>query len=289
MDKTIRLAGGELFDHDLGLSDHDLDLFYQDLGVGIPVMLVHGFAEDGAVWDEVAKRLSTMCRVLVPDLPGSGRSPLPASGQPGLPAGAVTMESLATVLKELLDFLEIDQCVLIGHSMGGYITLAFAEKYPERLRAFGFFHSTAYADTEEKKAGRRKSIEFIREHGAAPYIRQSTPNLFAAVTREKRPELVEDMIRRYSAFPAASLMAYLQAMMARPGRLAVLENFPRPILFIIGEQDQVVPLDAALKQAHLPRIAQVELLADAGHMGMLEDAGDGSRMIQQFVNFISLS
>lgn len=267
MDKTIGLSGG--------------DLFYQDLGVGTPVMLVHGFAEDGAIWDEVAKGLSTMCRVLVPDLPGSGRSTLSAS--------AVTIESLAGVLKELLDCLEIDQCVFIGHSMGGYITLAFVEKYPERVRAFGFFHSTAYADSEEKKAGRHKSIEFIRAHGAAPYIRQSTPNLFAAATREKRPGLIEEMIQRYSAFPATSLTAYLHAMMMRPERLAVLENFPRPILFIIGEQDQVVPLDVALKQAHLPRIAEVQLLADAGHMGMLEDAEDGSRMIQQFVNFISLS
>ena len=267
MDKTIKVADG--------------DLFYQDTGVGIPVMLVHGFAEDGMVWHEVAKKLSTMCRVLIPDLPGSGRSTLSTD--------VVTMESLAAVLRELLDHLEIDQCVFIGHSMGGYITLAFAQAYPERLRAFGFFHSTAYADSEEKKAGRRKSIEFIRQHGAAPYIRQSTPNLFAAATREKRPELIEDMIRRYSAFPAASLMAYLGAMMVRPDRLSVLENFPRPILFIIGEQDQVVPLELALKQAHVPRIAQVQLLADAGHMGMLEDAAEGSMMIQQFVNFISLS
>jgi pimeloyl-ACP methyl ester carboxylesterase len=283
MDKIVKV-GGE-------------DLFYHDLGVGTPVVLVHGFAEDGAVWDEVARRLSTMCRVLVPDLPGSGRSTLSGSGQSasaggGQPAGAVTMvtmESLAAVLKDLLDLLEIDQCVFIGHSMGGYITLALAEKYPERVRAFGFFHSTAYADSEEKKDGRRKSIEFIREHGAAPYIRQSTPNLFAAGTREKRSALIEDMIRRYSAFPATSLIAYLQAMMMRPGRLSVLENFPRPILFIIGEQDQVVPPEQVLKQAHLPRIAQVQLLPEAGHMGMLEDAEAGSMMIQQFVNFITLS
>lgn len=284
MDKTVRVAGG--------------DLFYHDLGVGIPVMLIHGFAEDGAVWGEVAKRLSTMCRVLVPDLPGSGRSALSDNGQPASsadggrthrPAAAVTMESLAAALKGLLDLLEIDECVLIGHSMGGYISLAFAERYPERVKAFGFFHSTAYADSEEKKANRRKSIEFIQEHGAAPYIRQSTPNLFAASTREKRPALVEEMIRQYQAFPAASLVAYLEAMMLRPERLRVLESFPRPILFIIGEQDQVVPPEQSLKQAHLPRIAQVQLLPEAGHMGMLEDAEAGAGMIQQFVNFITLS
>jgi pimeloyl-ACP methyl ester carboxylesterase len=265
MDKTVTVEGSELF--------------YRDLGVGTPVLLLHGFAEDGAVWGEVAKRLRTMCRVLIPDLPGSGRSPLPS---------VISMESLATALRELLDKEGIERCVLIGHSMGGYITLAFAESHPERVWAFGLFHSTAYADNEEKKVGRCKSIEFIREHGAAPYIRQSTPNLFAAKTREDRPGLVEDMIRRYSGFSAASLIAYLQAMLQRPERLSVLEHFPRPILFVIGEMDQLVPPEQSLKQAHLPRIAQVRLLPDAGHMGMVEDAAAGSTIIQEFVNFITL-
>jgi pimeloyl-ACP methyl ester carboxylesterase len=265
MDKTVTVDGS--------------DLFYRDLGAGTPVLLLHGFAEDGTVWDEVAPALSAMCRVLVPDLPGSGRSALP---------GAVSMESLAAVLKELLDKEAIERCVFIGHSMGGYITLAFAENYPERVWAFGFFHSTAYADSEEKKAGRRKSIEFIREHGAAPYIRQSTPNLFAAETREQRPGLVEDMIRRHSKFSAASLIAYLQAMLQRPERLSVLEHFPRPILFVIGEKDQIVPPEQSLQQVHLPRIALVRFLPGAGHMGMLEEAVAGSVIIQEFVNFITL-
>ena len=257
------------------------NVFYRDLGVGAPVLLLHGFAEDGTVWDEVAETLSGMCRVLIPDIPGSGRSYLPAD--------VVSMESLAAVLKALLDAEGIDRCVLIGHSMGGYIALAFAESFPERVMALGLFHSTAYADSEEKKAGRRKSIGFIREHGAAPYIRQSTPNLFAADTREERPELVEKMIRRYSAFPAESLMAYLEAMLNRPARLSVLERFPRPVLFIIGEQDQIIPMEQSLKQAHIPQIAQVSLLPDAGHMGMLEAPDAGSAIIREFLNFITLS
>jgi pimeloyl-ACP methyl ester carboxylesterase len=265
MDKTLTVGGRELF--------------YRDLGVGAPVLLLHGFAEDGAVWDEVADVLTGMCRVLIPDLPGSGLSALPET---------VSMELLAAALKELLDKEGIDKCVFIGHSMGGYIALAFAESYPERVSAFGFFHSTAYADPDEKKAGRRKSIAFIGEHGAAPYIRQATPTLFAAGTREERPELVERMVRRYSSFSAGSLIAYLEAMLNRPERLSVLERFPRPILFIIGEQDQVVPMEQSLKQVSLPRIAQVRILPDAGHMGMLEDAGAGSLIIREFLNFCTL-
>ncbi len=264
MDKTITQGGGTLF--------------YRDTGSGAPVLLVHGFAEDGAVWDEVAAGLESGCRVLVPDLPGSGRSSLPVE--------ETSMESLAAALKELLDKEGIDRCVMIGHSMGGYVMLAFAERYPESLLAFGFFSSTAYADSEEKKAGRQKSIAFIRQHGAAPYIRQSTPNLFAEATREKRPELVEDMIRRYSGFDPASLEAYLEAMMRRPDRRQVLEKSAVPVLLIIGEKDPLLPLEQSLQQAHLPRIADVRLLPTAGHMGMLEDGETGGRIIQSFVNFI---
>ncbi|HWB92606.1 MAG TPA: alpha/beta fold hydrolase, partial [Puia sp.] len=195
--------------------------------------------------------------------------------------------SLAATLQQLLDKEGIDRCVLIGHSMGGYISLAFAEHYPGRMLGLGFFHSTAFADSEEKKTARRKSIEFIRQHGAAPYIRQSTPNLFAAGTREERPALVEDMIRSYSGFRAQSLVAYLEAMMQRPERLSVLERFAGPVLFIIGEKDQVVPLEQSLKQSHLGRITQVRLLPAAGHMGMLEEAAAGSDTIREFLTFIT--
>jgi pimeloyl-ACP methyl ester carboxylesterase len=254
-------------------------LFYRDLGSGTPVMLIHGFAEDGGVWDEVAERLVPVCRLLIPDLPGSGRSELSEE--------TVSMESLAGTLKQLLDKEGIERCVFIGHSMGGYIALAFAEQFPERMSALGFFHSTAYADSEEKKINRQKSIEFIGQHGSTPYIRQSTPNLFATGTREERPELVEEMVRRYSDLAPASLIAYLGAMRQRPERLSVLERFEGPVLFIIGEKDQVVPLDQSLKQVHLPRIAQVQLLPAAGHMGMLEDAEAGSNIIRSFLNFIA--
>jgi pimeloyl-ACP methyl ester carboxylesterase len=265
VDKTISYRGGTLC--------------YRDEGSGTPLLLVHGFAEDGAIWDKVASGLRSGCRLLIPDLPGSGRSSLLVEG--------TTIESLAAALKNLLDHEGIDRCVLIGHSMGGYIALAFAELFPERVLAFGFFHSTAYADSEEKKAGRQKSIAFIGQHGAAPFIRQSTPNLFAPATQVQKPALIEDMIHRYSSFSSESLCAYLEAMRQRPERLSVLERFAGPILFVIGEKDQVVPLEQSLRQCHLPRVSMVHILPTSGHMGMLEDTGSGSMIIQSFLNFIA--
>ena len=264
MDKAIELNDGRLF--------------YRDLGSGEPVLLLHGFAEDGAVWQKVAEELGTGLRLLIPDLPGSGRSPLPAE---------TTIESMAAAVKGILDREGIGRCILIGHSMGGYITLAFAEAYPERLLAFGFFHSTAYADTEEKKGGRARSIAFIREHGSAPFIRQSTPNLFAPETRENRPGLVEDMIGRYGGFPADALAAYLEAMMRRPDRISILARAVVPVLFIIGENDQVVLPEQALSQVAVPALSDIHILSKAGHMGMLEEPAAGAAIIQSFVNFIT--
>jgi pimeloyl-ACP methyl ester carboxylesterase len=170
--------------------------------------------------------------------------------------------------------------------MGGYVSLAFAEKYPQRLKAFGFFHSTAAADTEEKRAARRKSIDFIRQHGAAPFIRQSTPNLFATGTRDHRPGLVEETIRRYSGFAPESLVYYYEAMIRRPDRVHVLRQFTGPVLFIMGAADPVVPYEQAVKQCHEPMISVVHTLDHSGHMGMVEEPVEGSEAIKSFLNFV---
>jgi pimeloyl-ACP methyl ester carboxylesterase len=254
---------------------------WREEGSGLPVLLLHGFAEDRTVWDEIVPLLSNRCRVLAPDLPGSGRSDL----LPGEPS----IDALADSIRAFVDALQIEQSVLVGHSMGGYVALAFAEKYPGRLKAFGFLHSTALADSEEKRVARRKSIEFIRQHGAAPFIRQSTPNLFSADTRENRPELVEEIIRRYSDFAPASLIYYYEAMIRRPDRLAVLHSFPGPVLFLTGAADAVVPYEQAIKQSHEPAIAMIHTLYGSGHMGMLEEPERSSEFLTSFINFVQQS
>ncbi|HTR28969.1 MAG TPA: alpha/beta fold hydrolase [Puia sp.] len=254
-------------------------IFCRDNGSGIPILLLHGFGEDGTVWQNQVDVLAAGSRLLIPDLPGSGRSSaLPAS---------TSLESLAVVIKEVLDQLHVDKVILIGHSMGGYIALAFAARFPERLLAFGLFHSTAYPDSDEKKATRRKAIDFIRANGAAPFIRQSTPNLFSFRTREQRPELVESTSRKYSDLAPASLTGYYEAMIARPDRTAVLREFPRPVLFVLGEDDIVVPLQQGLEQSWLPAISHLHIVKQAGHMAMLEAPEKSNQLISDFINFVS--
>jgi pimeloyl-ACP methyl ester carboxylesterase len=255
-------------------------LFYRDLGEGHPTLLLHGFAEDSTVWDNQVSALSGACRLILPDLPGSGRSP-------AIAAHTTSIESMAATIKDLLDQLKIDRCTLIGHSMGGYITLAFAALYPERLNALGLFHSTAYPDTEEKRATRRKAIDFIRTNGSAPFIHASAPNLFSAHTREHQPGLIEDFVTKYSTFDPEALIAYYVAMIARPDRTDALRKFARPVLFIIGRDDNVIPLQQSLEQSHLPSISHLHIVENTGHQAMLENPEKSNQLLLEFINFVT--
>jgi len=244
-----------------------------------PILLIHGFAEDGRIWDGQVACLKEKYRLIIPDLPGSGRS----SALPG----ETSMEELAENMVAILDAENIEQAILVGHSMGGYIALAFAEKYPGRLEALGLFHSTAYPDSEEKAALRRKSNEFISRHGAATFIRQSIPNLFAEASLEQHPEWASGLIDRYEGFNPDSLIYYYNAMIRRPDRTATLKHSAWPVLFIIGEKDNTLPLEASLQQAHLPRLSSIHILEKAGHMGMLEEEAASNRILDEFLNFVA--
>ena len=250
------------------------EIFCRLTGSGKPVLLVHGFGEDGTIWENQVPVLEKQFRLIIPDLPGSGRSPLTSD---------VSMEGMAGVLKKLLDELDISSCVLIGHSMGGYVALAFAEKYAGYLQALGLFHSTAFADNEEKIVSRRRGIEFIRENGAAKFIEQSTRSLFSEDFKLQHPDTVQEIIDRFTNFLPQSLVRYYEAMIQRPDRTAVLKGWQKPALFIMGKYDKAVPLEQVLLQCHLPVLSYIHILKHSGHMGMLEEPGTSTGLLVDFL------
>ena len=249
-------------------------IHYRITGKGPVVMLVHGFGENSDVWDGLANALASSFRVILPELPGSGRSSL-------IPD--MTMSGQAEVLHGILNQEEATKAILIGHSMGGYITLAFAEKYMERLQAFGLYHSTAYADTEEKKATRRKGIQFIREHGAFEFLKTTIPNLFSTTTREKHPDIPEKQIAGLRNFSDEKLVLDYEAMIIRPDRRDVLKTSPVPILFLAGTSDNAIPLADVLEQCHLPDLSYIHVLKQSGHMGMLEEPEESTQIVKEFL------
>ena len=242
-------------------------VFYRSCGEGPALVLLHGFAEDGRVWREQYDRFPAH-RLIIPDLPGSGRSP----AQPDM-----SMEGLADTIHVLCEELQAKPCILVGHSMGGYVALAVAERYAADIAGLGLFHSTAFADTEEKKATRRKGIAFMDENGAYEFLKISTPNLYSDDTKKDRPELVEAQLETVKDMRKEALVAYYEAMMQRPDRTGVLRATTVPVLFILGRSDTAVPLADGLKQCHLPATAVVHVFERSGHMGMQEEkekAGD---------------
>ncbi len=242
-----------------------------------PLVLLHGFAEDGRLWDEQTEYLQHNFHLLIPDLPGSGRSaPLTA---------ATSMEDLADAVRLMLDEEKIDKAILVGHSMGGYIALAFVGNYPGRCAGLGLFHSTAYPDSEEKKATHRKSMAFIHKHGAAEFIRQSTSNLFADPSREQHPEWIAALTERYQNFDPDSLVHYYQAMIDRPDRTNILAQSGLPTLFIIGRHDNTIPFQTSLQQSHLPSTALIHILERSGHMGMIEQTTLCNKILEEFLHF----
>jgi pimeloyl-ACP methyl ester carboxylesterase len=254
-------------------------LEYEIRGTGIPVMLVHGFTEDRQIWDQVLEGICESYQWILPDLPGSGRSAFNTS--------LSQLTDFAEAVKAIADHEQIPEIILIGHSMGGYISLAFAEKYPEKIRALGLFHSSSYADSPEKKESREKNIHFILKHGAAPFVQQAIPGLFSDTFKSEHPEEIRKLVDRYANFTRDSLVQYLEAMKQRPATTGVLESILKPVLFIMGEEDRVVPLNDALAQCHLPRISYIHILTRSAHMGMIEKTSLCNSILDQFLEQIT--
>jgi pimeloyl-ACP methyl ester carboxylesterase len=250
-------------------------VYYRIEGKGLPVVLVHGFSEDGTVWENQVAALKDKYQFIIPDLPGSGQSPLNDA--------AWSMEYFADCIRQIIDQEKFETVSMIGHSMGGYITLAFADAWPNRLTSFGLFHSTAFADSEEKKTARRRGIEFIQQNGPAKFLEQSIPNLFSAETKKHQSDLVPKILARFTNFIGQSLVNYYQAMMERPDRTSVLKNFPRPILFILGKYDTAVPYEQGLQQSYMPGLSYIHTLEHSGHMGMWEEPKLSNDFIDAFL------
>ncbi len=276
-------------------------IFYRITGTGKPVILIHGFGEEAEVWNNQVDFLKDKFKLIVPDLPGTGQSEM---------IDDMSMEGMAEVIKKILDIeapyiepgLQKEQskssesevplaggvrgACIIGHSMGGYILLALMEKYWNHVSAFGLFHSSAFADSEEKKATRRKGIEFIQQNGAFEFLKTATPNLFSPITKDEKPELIDEQVARLHNFSPLTLVSYYEAMMQRPDRTETLRKTAVPVLFIMGKYDAAVPLEDGLKQCHLPEKSYIHILQQSGHMGMLEEVERANKILLGFLKDI---
>jgi pimeloyl-ACP methyl ester carboxylesterase len=260
------------------ISFRDTELAYEIKGSGKAVMLVHGFTEDRRIWNPLLAGIENKYQWIIPDLPGSGESAFNSSLR--------SIRDFSDLIGSILDNENKQGLILIGHSMGGYISLAFTERYPEKIHALGLFHSSSYPDSEEKKESRDKNIRFIQNHDPSLFVEQSIPGLFSDSFKSDHDEEIRKLIERYANFRRESLVQYLDAMKNRPATTRVLETIVKPVLFIMGEEDKAVPIKDSLEQCHLPRISYIHILTRTAHMGMIENSSLCNSMVDRFLSAI---
>ncbi|SDK68808.1 Pimeloyl-ACP methyl ester carboxylesterase [Catalinimonas alkaloidigena] len=248
-------------------------LSYTDVGSGPTVVLLHGFCESRDVWAAWVAPLQNQFRFILLDLPGHGDNP---------PVAETSMEAMAEAVAALMQELTPEPFVLIGHSMGGYVALAFAEHYPERLCGLGLFHSTAYPDSAEKKEARNKTVRFLQEHGVQPFIDGFVHPLFHFKNRSRLTAEMDLLRTLGRQTPQESVMAAALAMRDRPDRRAVLQQAPFPVLFIAGRDDKAVDFDASRDQYWLPAEAYAQVLPETAHKGMFERPAETRAMVAGF-------
>jgi pimeloyl-ACP methyl ester carboxylesterase len=250
------------------------NISFSDEGKGRAVVLLHGFLGSSAIWQPVTEALKNSYRVIAIDLPGHGNSAC---------YGYVhTMELMAGAVKAVIDSLKIKKCVLIGHSMGGYVALAFADMFPDSLKGLCLYHSTAYADTDEKKKDRLRAIEIVRSDKNL-YTKSTVRNLFAAKNLKylkKELSFAAAIAKRTSK---RGIVASLRGMRDRPARDIILGVVEYPIMMVIGEHDNVIAPAQLLEQSENIKNLTLLYLEHDGHFGFLESPAASNKALRKFI------
>ena len=256
------------------LQHNNHQLHYTDTGAGPALVFIHGFCEDSGMWDGLAAHFKDRYRVICIDLPGFGRSEAVKD---------ISIKGMAEAVHAVVKALQPGPVALLGHSMGGYTALAYAEAWSGEVSALGLIHSHPFPDDEEKKENRAKSMEFVERNGSAPYVKPLIPSLFAPDFAAAHPEIIQPLIDRASQYDPEGIRAALNAMRLRPDRSEVLRKAAFPVLFVIGTEDQAIPTELSRQQTALPPVAAIHYLEGVGHMGMFEAEKEVQDILEKFL------
>ncbi len=247
-------------------------IHFFEKGSGQPLVLIHGFCESGKMWNYFAEKLSAHFRVICPDLPGFGDSPIFGN--------QITLEEVAVQLEEWMEENQIQDPIVIGHSLGGYVALALLELMGSRLKAIGLFHSTAFPDDEEKKGMRNRTIVFLQKNGVEKFVTSFVPPLFPENRREELASEIQAAIEDAKRSSLDGLIAFAGAMRDRKDRVEILRNFAGPKLLIAGTEDGAVKIEAS--RAQQDAFSHYIELQGVGHMGMVEEREKTVEVVREF-------
>lgn len=249
------------------------EIFYSDEGKGNTIVFLHGFLESSEIWDEYSEKLSETYRVICVDLPGHGKSSCINQIH--------SMALMAEEVRNILEILGINKCLMVGHSMGGYVTMEFASKFSHYLKGIVLLNSHAGSDSENDKINRNRTIELI-ENDHTSFIISFYPTLFAPQNSGKFNKEIEWLRQIGLCMEKEGIIAALSGMRDRADHVQTLENINFPALVIAGDQDLRIPVEKIKQQLqHASKVKSV-ILEGVGHMGYIEAKDEVFKLIRNF-------
>ncbi len=244
-------------------------------GKGFPIIFIHGFCETSAMWYPYVESLTDTYEIICPDLPGFGKSELITDN--------LSLEKVADALAKQLQSEGVQNAVFIGHSLGGYVALALAQRHPQMIRGLGLFHSHALGDTDEDKHKREKALLFLEKHSVSKFIRPFIPSLFYQPRWDELRHAIERSTEIGLTTPLATILAYTEAMRDRKNRFQVWCDIPVRTLFIGATHDSRIPVEVCEQHIEEKDFVDGYILPETAHMGMFERPSETLLMIRDYL------
>ena len=239
---------------------NNIPIYFETFGNGPAIVLLHGFLESSTMWKPLIPELSKNHFAITFDFPGHGKS--------GIISEIHSMELMAEVVNEMLKYLHVPSATFIGHSMGGYVSLAYAEMFPGKVEKLVLLNSTPAADSEERKENRDRALKIIDQNAKA-YIGMAIGNLFAETSREKFAAAIEALKIEAYSFLVEGIKAAIRGMRDRKDRMEVLKEFNKEKFMVLAEEDPILPLLETKKIAVQCGVSLKTI--KAGHMSIIEN------------------
>lgn len=258
------------------ITSGDVEIFYQALGSGPPVLLLHPFPANHEFWGPIVPALVTRYRVILPDLRGHGES--------GIGEGPATMAAHTSDLIRILDAEKIDVASLVGVSIGGYALFEFWRRHRQRASAMLLWNTKAQGDTAEAKGARLQAAHDVLEQGAEPFFESMIPKLIGKTTRDTRPDLVEGALGMMRKMSPEDVAMVQRGMAERPDSIATLKTINVPTLIVTGDEDILTGVaEAELMRGNISG-AQMKVIPKAGHYSAWERSEESGKILRQFLD-----
>jgi 3-oxoadipate enol-lactonase len=260
------------------ITSDDAEIFYDVIGSGLPIVLLHPFPANHELWKPIAQMLTSRFRLIMPDLRGHGES--------SLGSGPATMQKHASDIARVMDDAGVDRAPLIAVSIGGYASFEFWRRFRDRVTALGLCNTKAQADTSEARANRLQVADDVLQRGTEPFFESMVQKLLGETTRRSRPDLVEGALRMMRKMSAENVAGVQRGMADRPDSVPTLKTISVPTLIITGDEDIMTGLPEAELMKHNIPGSQMKVVAKAGHYSPWEQPGEVGRLLRQFLDSV---